>query len=64
MKTPIVTDKKTNHLSLGIFIEQDEDGIYIVSYPQLKSCHSYGSRIEQAEDNIEEVIALCMEEEK
>ncbi len=53
---------KTIHLPL--LIETDEDGVYIVSCPMFKGCHSYGARIEEAMANIREVIAMCMEEEK
>jgi predicted RNase H-like HicB family nuclease len=45
-----------------VIIEQDEDGIYIVSCPQLKGCHSYGETIEEAMKNISEAIELCLED--
>jgi len=51
-------------LHLPIVIEQDEDNIYIVSCPVFKGCHSYGATIEEALENIREVIDMCMEEEK
>ena len=47
---------------LPIIIEQDEDGVYIVSCPVLPACHTYGKTIDEAMDNIKEVIELCMEE--
>jgi predicted RNase H-like HicB family nuclease len=49
-------------LHLPIRIETDEDGYYIVSCPLLKGCHSYGTTIEEAMENIKEVIHLCLEE--
>ena len=49
-------------LHLPILIETDEDGYYIVSCPLLKGCHSYGTTIEEAMENIKEVIHLCLEE--
>ena len=52
---------KTVHLP--VIVEQDEDNIYIVSCPVFKGCHSYGKTIEEALDNIKEVIEMCMEEE-
>jgi len=52
------------NLHLPIIIESDEDGVYIVSCPSLKSCHSYGYTINEALDNIKEVIELCLEETK
>lgn len=54
MKTK--TEKK---LHLPILIEQDEDGIYIVSCPAFNGCHSYGKTVEEAIKNIREVIDMC-----
>lgn len=45
-------------------VEQDEDDIYIVSCPVFKGSHSYGKTIDQALENIKEVIEICLEEEK
>ena len=53
-----------NILHLPILVEQDEDNFYIVSCPVLKGCHSYGATVEEALDNIKEVIDMCVEEEK
>ncbi|HEX9972903.1 MAG TPA: type II toxin-antitoxin system HicB family antitoxin [bacterium] len=47
-----------------IIIEQDEDGYYIVSCPLFKGCHTYGETIDEAIDNIKEVIEMCIEETK
>jgi len=51
-------------MHLPILVEQDEDNIYIVSCPVFKGCHSYGKTIDEALENIREVIDMCMEEEK
>jgi predicted RNase H-like HicB family nuclease len=57
--------KNINHrIHLPILVEQDEDDIYIVSCPVFKGCHSYGKTIDQALENIKEVIEICLEEEK
>lgn len=53
-----------NSIHLPILIEQDEDGIYIVSCNSFKGCHSYGKSIDEAMANIKEVISICIEEEK
>lgn len=45
-----------------VIVEQDEDGVYIVSCPQLKGCRSYGSTIDEAVQNITEAIELCLED--
>jgi len=54
--------KKTIHLP--VLVETDEDGIYIVSCPVFKGCHSYGKTIDEAIDNIREVIEICLAEER
>lgn len=55
---------ETKILHLPILIEQDEDNFFIVNCPVFKGCHSYGSTIDEALDNIKEVIDMCIEEEK
>lgn len=55
--------KEMEHMHFPILIEQDEDKYYIVSCPSFKGCHSYGETIDEAMDNIKEVIEICLEEE-
>lgn len=45
-----------------IIIETDEDGVFIVTCPLFKGCHTYGKTIEDALARIKEVIQLCMED--
>ena len=42
----------------------DEDGYYIVSCPLFKGCHSYGETIDEALENVGEVIEIYLEETK
>ncbi len=49
-------------LHLPILIEIDEDGLYIVSCPLFKGCHSWGESIDEAMENIREIIEMCLEE--
>ena len=49
-------------LRFPVIVEVDEDGYYIVSCPLFKGCHSYGETIEEALENIKEVIEMCLEE--
>ena len=49
-------------LHLPIIIEMDENDYYIVSCPLFKGCHSYGETIDEALENIREVIEMCLEE--
>ena len=51
-------------LHLPIMIELDEDGYFIVSCPVFKGCHSYGETIDEALENIKEVIEMCLEEQE
>jgi predicted RNase H-like HicB family nuclease len=57
-----ISETKTLHLP--ILVEQDEDNYFIVSCPVFKACHSYGATIDEALDNIKEVVDLCIEEGK
>jgi len=56
--------KKKKRYHLPVLIEQDEDGVFIVSVPTLRGCRSYGHTLDQAMDNITEAAALCLEDEK
>jgi len=49
-------------IHLPIIVEMDEDKYYIVSCPLFKGCHSYGENIDEALENIKEVIGMCLEE--
>lgn len=51
---------KTYHLP--IVVEVDEDGVFIVSCPAYKGCHSYGKTIDEALENLKEVVAMCVAE--
>lgn len=56
--------KKQKSIHLPVIVETDEDGMYIVSCPVFNGCYSYGKTIEEAIDNIREVIEICKEENK
>jgi len=45
-----------------VIVEQDEDGTYIVDCPTFKGCHSYGVNLDEALENIKDVIEMCVEE--
>lgn len=51
-------------IHVPIMIETDEDGIFIVSCPQFKGCHTFGKTIDEALARIKEVIRLCLEDSK
>jgi predicted RNase H-like HicB family nuclease len=60
----MMVDELMEKLHLPIIIEIDEDGLYIVSCPLFKGCHSWGESIDDAMRNITEVIEMCLEETK
>ena len=45
-----------------VVIQQDEDGRFNASCPELKGCHSYGDTVEEALNNIREAIELYLED--
>ncbi|MCD6506828.1 type II toxin-antitoxin system HicB family antitoxin [Candidatus Poribacteria bacterium] len=47
-----------------VIIEQDEDGVYIVSCPSLQGCYSQGETIDEALENIKDAIRLHIEARK
>jgi predicted RNase H-like HicB family nuclease len=59
-----VNAPKNNSYHLPIVVEQDEDGVYIVSCPVFKACRSYGKTVDEALENIKEVIQMCLDEEQ
>ncbi len=52
----------TKHYPVMIEFDQG-DQAYIVTCPSFQSCRSYGKTIDEALQNIEEAIQLCLEEE-
>ena len=51
-------------LQFKVLIEQDEDGIYVASVPELPACYTQGKTLEQARERIKEVIELVLESDK
>jgi predicted RNase H-like HicB family nuclease len=49
-------------LHVPVLIQRDEDGSFIVSCPLYRGCHTYGKTIDEALEQIREVIAMCIEE--
>lgn len=58
------TKSRPKRYHLPVLIEQDEDGVFIVSIPTLRGCRSYGQTVDEAMANIAEAAALCLEDEK
>jgi predicted RNase H-like HicB family nuclease len=46
-----------------IVIEQDEDGIYVASVPELEGCHTQAKTLDELRERIKEAIKLYLEVE-
>ena len=46
-----------------IVIEQDEDGIYVASVPELEGCHTQAENLDILNERIKEAIELYLEVE-
>jgi len=42
---------------------QDADGVWIGRVLELQGCHSYGETVGELERNLEEAVALCLEDD-
>ena len=50
------------NISVQVILEQDEDGRFIASCPSLQGCYSQGDTVEEALENVKDVIEMCVEE--
>ena len=50
------------HKQFPVFVERDEDGIYVVEYPVLEGCYSQGKKLDEALHNIREAIILAIKD--
>ncbi|MEL7665533.1 MAG: type II toxin-antitoxin system HicB family antitoxin [Methanosarcina mazei] len=46
-----------------VVIEQDEDGIYVASVPELPGCHTQAKTLDELNRRIKEAIELYLEVE-
>ena len=46
-----------------VVIEQDEDGIYVASVPELPGCHTQAETLDELNRRIKEAIELYLEVE-
>ncbi|MEA2053305.1 MAG: type II toxin-antitoxin system HicB family antitoxin [Euryarchaeota archaeon] len=44
-----------------IVIEQDEDGIYVASVPELEGCHTQAKTLDELRERVNEAIQLYLE---
>jgi len=48
-------------MDFNVFIEQDEDGIYVAKVPEIEGCHTQGKTLEEVMQRIREAIEVCLE---
>ncbi|OGH05958.1 MAG: hypothetical protein A2W22_03455 [Candidatus Levybacteria bacterium RBG_16_35_11] len=56
--------KAVKELQFKVLIEQDENGMYVTSVPELPGCYSQGKTLEEARGRIREAIELVLESDK
>lgn len=47
-----------------VLIEQDEDGIYVATVPDIPGCYTQGKTVQQAMERVKEAIQVCLEVDK
>lgn len=51
-------------LDFTVLIEQDEDGVYIASVPDIQGCYTQAKTIAEVLERIKEAIELCLEADR
>ncbi|MFA6304546.1 MAG: type II toxin-antitoxin system HicB family antitoxin [Patescibacteria group bacterium] len=52
------------NLNFTVYIERDEDGVFIGSIPTIPSCYAQGKTQEDMLKNLREVLRLCLRNNK
>ena len=50
--------------NLVIYIEKDENGVFIGSVPSIQSCYAEGKTMKEMTKNLEQVLKLCIRNAK
>ena len=56
--------KVLKELQFKVLIEQDENGLYVASVPELPGCYTQAKTLEDVRYRIKEAIELVLEEDK
>lgn len=56
--------KTARILQFKMLIEQDEDGLYVGSVPELPGCYTQAKTMEELRKRLKEVIRLVLESDK
>ena len=54
---------KPMQINYPVIVEKDEDGFYVAECPSLNGCYTQGESLDEALENIHEVIRMCLEED-
>lgn len=44
-----------------VIIEQDEEGYFVATVPELHGCHTQAQSLDELMERVKEAIALCLE---
>jgi predicted RNase H-like HicB family nuclease len=50
-------------MDFDVVVERDSEGYYVASVPALHGCHTQARSLDELMKRIQEVIALCLEEQ-
>ena len=57
----MILRRYSNLMKFMITLAHDEDGVWVAECPAIPGCVSQGDTREQAQENIKEAIAACLE---
>lgn len=55
---------QTKILQFKVIIEQDENGWFVASVPELPGCYTQGKTLEQVRERIKEVVELVLDSDQ
>ena len=55
---------KKQIVDFNVFIEQDEDGMYVAKAPEIQGCYTQGKTLQEVLERIKEAIEVCLEADK
>lgn len=51
-------------MHFNVLFEQDEDGYFVATAPDIPGCYTQGKTLEEAKQRIREAIKVCLKDEK